>query len=197
MNATKHKAGKTKVVGGNTQEKQCTAKTEAPLLLLRKETLPDGHLKIGDVLNILDTVYSKLTRHKEALPLWEESLALYKRVLPTDHPKNASCMCNLAYTYLHLEMYDKAEQLGKQSLIFLREIAPEDHVRIGRTTVVLTIIYDSIGGRHSETLSLLNQLLTLYKRVLPRGNPRIDEVTNRIVKLQSQLPEGVPQVGCD
>ena len=126
------------------------------------------------------------------MPLLKESLALYMKLLPKDHPTVVFVMCNLALTYFRLKMYDKATSVWEHSLALankiLHDIRPEKRVFIGEAMHKLAGTYLRLG-KHKEALNLFEQLRALYKRILPPGDPKIDNIARCIGKIQSNEVE--------
>lgn len=95
-------------------------------------------------------------------------------------------MYNLAQSYLGLEMYDKAVRLGMRTLAFMKRVWPENPTRICNAMNIVASAYQHLG-RHEEALILLDQVMAIHKRILPMGDPKIDEIATLIEEVQSLL----------
>jgi tetratricopeptide (TPR) repeat protein len=84
-------------------------------------------------MNNLALSLGSLGRHKEALKLNEDTLALMKETLPKDHPDIATSMNNLALSLGSLGRHKEALKLQEETLALQKEILPKDHPDIAES----------------------------------------------------------------
>ena len=151
-----------------------------------KTQLPQGHPRTLEVMNMLATMYVKLHREEEALPLQKESLTLNMKLLPKDHGSISNAMYSLARTYFRLEMHDEARSLWKQNLAFANKVLPENHNLIGSIMQSLAAISVALDD-NVDALDMMEQALTRYKRILPPDDIKIKNMTRWIEKQQLDM----------
>ena len=65
---------------------------------------------------MLGRVLQRLSRHDEAIRLYQETLAARKRTLPPDHPDTLLILHNIAISYSGLDRHHEALKLQQQTL---------------------------------------------------------------------------------
>jgi CHAT domain-containing protein len=150
-------------------------------LELFRKYAPADDPKLSLTLNNLGVYYYLMRQYPNAARAHEEALELRRRHKPLDEAAVAESLHNLAdaYRYLRrapgevLKLYQKALEIKT------RVLKPDD-VSIGHTLQNLASAQEEEGSRDLPgALRHLEQALTLYRRALPRDDPRIAAVFNR------------------
>jgi serine/threonine protein kinase/tetratricopeptide (TPR) repeat protein len=114
--------------------------------------------------------YYALGRHKDALKLNEETLALRKEVLGPDHQDTLTSMNSVANGYRNLGEYEKARELYEETLALRKaKLGPYHRDTLGSMNNV-AVIYTALG-RHSDALELNEETLKLKKAKLGPNHP--------------------------
>ncbi|BBM98946.1 hypothetical protein MPTK1_1g17440 [Marchantia polymorpha subsp. ruderalis] len=105
--------------------------TEAAEQLLRQtkellDNLPEGEAVAGNILEHLGSMYLKLGKPREALPLFQKSLAVKKELQGDDVPSIVRTMLGLANTYSELNMTSQSIDMYKQILAHAEEALGAD-----------------------------------------------------------------------
>ena len=115
-------------------------------------------------LTDLTAAYARAKQDKEALPVWDETLALARRLYPADHYERAVLLNNLGQALVRLGQYDKALVLQRECLAMSRRLMPEDgdDLVTALDSVALTLHKLS---HHEEALPLQREALAMAKRL--------------------------------
>jgi tetratricopeptide (TPR) repeat protein len=138
--------------------------------VLRKAKLGYDHHDTLQSMISLAISYSDLGRHKEALKLNEETLALLKAKLGSDHPHTLKSMNNLANSYSDLGRHEEALKLNEETLTLLKAKLGPDHPDTLASMNNLAISYAD-AGRHAEALKLREETLALRKAKFGYDHP--------------------------
>ena len=150
---------------GSTTAKQ--AKVLQKLSVGQKKTKKIAHAMVR-----LGLAYSKADRNDEARPLLDQGVAFYKSMFPTDHPKVGKFMTRLAMALSKVNIHEEALPRNKTTLA-------DDNSEIGDAMSHLASTYLE-ANRLKEALPLLEDSLTLYKRVLRKDHPKIVGAIGRL-----------------
>mmetsp|Transcript_8903 Transcript_8903/g.12083 ORF Transcript_8903/g.12083 Transcript_8903/m.12083 type:complete len:372 (-) Transcript_8903:117-1232(-) len=103
-----------------------------------------GCIATSTALNNLASMLSDIGKYGEALPLYEQSLAISEEIYGSNHPSVATSLNNLAVLLKHQGLYKRAEPLLERALSLYTAAPP--------------------GSNHdSQLASALNNLALLYK----------------------------------
>jgi tetratricopeptide (TPR) repeat protein len=85
----------------------------------------------------------------QALPAFEESIAIYRRLLPSDHPLLALALANEARAFDRLKRYREADPLYREALAMQRRVLGNQHPDLATTLnnlAVLRMHLDDFAG---------------------------------------------------
>lgn len=155
------------------------------LALARQHSDPDDP-KLALILNNYGVNLFWMRRYQEAAKLHEEALELRKRHKPLDQSAVAESLHNLADAYRYLDRDpEEVEKLYKDALAIKLGISPRNDVSIAQTRQNLASAQENLASAKKDRNPLkdafdnLDQALTIYRRDLKLGDPRIAAILNR------------------
>ena len=98
-------------------------------LEIRRKLYPDGHPDLAFSLNDLGTVLQAMGSYENAVPLFEQALAMRHKLYPASnypdgHPELASSINNLGSLLQAMGLYEKALPHVEQALAMFRKLYP-------------------------------------------------------------------------
>ena len=130
------------------------------------------HPNYASSLNNLAGLYRAQGKYDQALPLYEEALALRGRVLGQDHPNYAQSLNNLALLYDSQGKYDQALPLYEKALALIGRVLGQEHPDYAQSLNNLAALYDS-QGKYDQALPLHEEALALRRRVWTMPSARL------------------------
>ncbi len=149
------------------------------LALARQHSEPDDP-KLTLILNNYGVNLFWMRRYQEAAKLHEEALELRKKYKPLDQSAVAESLHNLADAYRYLDRDpQEVEKLYKDALAIKLGVSPRNDVSIAQTRQNLASAQENLGNHLKDASDNLEQALTIYRRDLNPGDPRLAAVLNR------------------
>lgn len=136
----------------------------------------------AQMLHVLGEIYYSLGSYEQSASLLESALDIRRELLATDSGELVSTITNLAFAYNSTDKYDRAQQLLEEALSIHRRSTAESLElaeilnALGEVQRMRTQYGEALGlyqeaiamlrrvtkGHHSEMVSALNNLATLY-----------------------------------
>eukprot|EP00959_Pyramimonas_sp_CCMP1952_P399828 8377558-Pyramimonas_sp.AAC.1 len=115
-------------------------------------------------LFFLASMYQKLGRFEDALPLFERSLAMRDRVHREEHPHVATSLNKLATLYRDMDRYEDALPLFERSLAIHEKVYGEEHPKVAESLTNLALLYKNMK-RFEDALPLVERSLAIFEKV--------------------------------
>jgi CHAT domain-containing protein len=157
------------------------------LVALLKEMPPQGeNPAYAESLNNLALLYRDMGQYEEALPFFQQSVAIRKKALGEEHPDYALGLNNLALLYLFMGQYEKALPLFQQALTIQKKTLGEEHPDYALSLSNLALSYREMG-QYEKALPLFQQALTIQKKTLGEEHPDYASGLNNLVLLYRDM----------
>ena len=161
---------------------------------LLDETLGPDHPDTLAARNSLAHAYRSAGRLKEAIPLFERSLADCERVLGPNRPDTLTSRNNLAHVYQSAGRLDQAIPLFERNLDDRERVLGSDHPDTLTSRNNLAHVYQS-AGRLDQAIPLFERNLDDRERVLGSDHP--DTLTSRnnlahVYQSAGRLDQAIP-----
>jgi tetratricopeptide (TPR) repeat protein len=108
--------------------------------------------------------------YKEALALYEKSLAIRQQSLPPNHPDLAKSYNNIGLVYYNMGDYSKALSSHEKSLAIKQQSLPPNHPNLATSYMNIGLVYDSMGD-YSKALTSHENSLAIKQQSLPPNHP--------------------------
>ena len=141
-----------------------------PLTAHLERVLGPGHPDTLNTRNSLAAAYLAAGRTAEAIPLFEQTLALRQGLLGPDDPDTLTSRNNLATAYQDAGRAAEAIQLFEQTLSIRERLLGADDPSTVNSRGNLAAAYRD-GGRAAEAIPLFEQTLACRERVLGPDHP--------------------------
>ena len=164
--------------------KEAVADYQAAMRLLRGRE--QNHPEFSLTLNNLASVLEALGRASEALPLYEEALAMGRRLFSGDHPYVATSLNNLASVLEALGRASEALPLYEEALAMGRRLFSGDHPDVARSLNNLASVLEALG-RASEALPLYEEALAMRRRLFSGDHPDVATSLNNLASVLEAL----------
>ena len=169
------------ILDGNARSAEGLAMGERGLEIARR-LHPEGenHADIARGLGVVGTCLHSLGREVEALPKFNDALAMQRKLHPTDdHANLAQAMGNVAECLGALHRPADALPLYERSLAMFRRVFAGDdpHVATGMNNMAFCL--QSLG-RAEEALPLYERALEMQKRLYPGDHPDVARGLNNV-----------------
>ena len=128
----------------------------------------------------------KQGRYTEAIPIFEEALAIDEKALGPDHPDVAKSLNNLAMVYQALGDYSKTEPLYKRSLVIFEKTHGANHPAVATSLNNLAVLYTSLG-RYSKAKPLYKRSLAIREKALGPDHPDVAVSLNNLAMLYREF----------
>ena len=149
------------------------------LIDLERRRGPAGEGQLVFVTNGLAGVLREQARYEEALPLYQESLALRRRIYGEEHMNTGLGHFNLALLYKDLERYAEAQQGMETAVAVWRRALGDDHPYVGIALGGLGVLHlEQSDGPAAERV--LAEALAHLRATLPEGHPRIASILSNL-----------------
>ena len=145
-----------------------------------------ARLAEADSLNNLATLYSDMGSYDQALPLYQQALAIKKSVLGEDHPDYATSLNNLATLYSDMGSYDQALPLYQQALAIKKADIGENHPSFAASLSNLAALYD-IMGSYDKAEPLYQQALAILRTGSGGNHPLYPQILNNLAVLYEAI----------
>ena len=138
--------------------------------------------------------WSEKGRYREAILMWEQTLAMRQKLLGNEHLDVAQSLNNLAVLYDNQGRYEEAEPLYKQALQMRQKLLGNEHLDVATSLNNLAVLCEN-QGRYQEAEPLYKQALMMYQNLL--GNEHLDVAISLnnlalLYKKQSRYEEAEP-----
>ena len=130
------------------------------LLRTKERDLPE----LANVLNDMAFTLHTMGRHREALPRFQESLAMRRRLFGGDHERIAASLGNVAAMLRAAGRAQDALALHEEALAMSRRLFSGDHPVVARQLSNLAGTLDALG-RREQALELLEESLAMTRRL--------------------------------
>ncbi len=133
-------------------------------------------------------------RYAEAVPLLQQTLAIYEKALGPDHPDVATAVNYLAALYSNQGRYAEAEPLIKRALAIFEKVLGPDHPDVAAALNNLAQLYDN-QGRYAEAEPLYKRSLAIREKALGPDHPDVASALNNLALLyknQGRYAEAEP-----
>jgi tetratricopeptide (TPR) repeat protein len=108
--------------------------------------------------------------YKEALALYEKSLAIKQQSLPPNHPDLATFYNNIGNVYKDMGDYSKALSYYEKSLAIDQQSLPPNHPNLASSYGNIGLVYSNMGD-YSKALSYYEKALAIQQQSLPPNHP--------------------------
>jgi tetratricopeptide (TPR) repeat protein len=108
--------------------------------------------------------------YKEALVLYEKSLAIRKQLLPPNHLDLTSCYGSIGGVYSSMGEYSKALSYYEKALAIRQQSLPPNHPDLASSYGSIGGVYSSMG-EYSKALSYYEKALAIRQQSLPPNHP--------------------------
>lgn len=136
------------------------------LVQLFKELPPkQEHLDYAASLSRLADFFVNIRQYENALPLYQQALAIKKKVLGEENPDYLKRLHNLADLYRRRGLYGKALPLYKEALAFKKKTLGEEHLKYANSLNDLSVAYWRTG-QYDIALPLYKQALAIRGKAL-------------------------------
>jgi tetratricopeptide (TPR) repeat protein len=108
--------------------------------------------------------------YKEALALYEKSLAIKQQSLPPNHPDLASSYGNIGLVYDNMGDYSKALSSYEKTLAIQQQSLPPNHPDLASSYMNIGNVYYNMGD-YSKALSSYEKSLAIQQQSLPPNHP--------------------------
>ncbi len=136
------------------------------LVQLFKDLSPkQEHLDYATSLSRLAKFFIKIREYKNALPLYQQALAIKKKVLGEDNSNYSKSLNELAGLYRRWGLYGKALPLYKEVLAFKKKTLGEEHPNYANSLDDLSVAYWRTG-QYDKALPLYQQALAIRGKAL-------------------------------
>ncbi|HEX5057784.1 MAG TPA: serine/threonine-protein kinase [Kofleriaceae bacterium] len=124
----------------------------------------DVHPQTAIAMVNLAVGYSEWQRHADALPLYQQALAIYEQTLGTHHPLYAHTLFNVADAELGLARYSEARVDAERALALIETALGPEHALVASASAVLGLVaqhesnYEEAERHHARALALAEKL---------------------------------------
>jgi tetratricopeptide (TPR) repeat protein len=108
--------------------------------------------------------------YKEALALYEKSLAIREQSLPPTHPDLAKSYMNIGTVYGEMGEYSKELSYHEKALAIKQQSLPPNHPYLASSYINIGSVYYSMG-EYSKALSFYEKALAVQQQSLPPTHP--------------------------
>jgi tetratricopeptide (TPR) repeat protein/predicted Ser/Thr protein kinase len=115
---------------------------------------------------------NSLGRFTEALPMFNESLAIRRKLHPGDHPDITHSLNNIGFCLDSLGRPDEALPLFEEALAMSRRLFPGDHEDVAVGRVMYATCLEHLG-RAVESLAQHEGAMKMYQRLYPGDHPEV------------------------
>jgi tetratricopeptide (TPR) repeat protein len=124
--------------------------------------------------------------YKEALALYEKSLAIRQQSLPPNHPDLAKSYNNIGLVYFNMGDYSKALSYYEKALAIDQQSLPPNHPDLATSYMNIGNVYYSMGD-YSKALSSHEEALAIRQQSLPPNHPDLASSYNNIGNVYSSM----------
>jgi tetratricopeptide (TPR) repeat protein len=110
--------------------------------------------------------------YKEALTLYEKSLAIRKQLLPPDHLDLGKTYNCIGVVYFEMGEYSKALSYYEKALAVRQQSLPPTHPDLASSYNNIGLVYNNIG-EYSKALSFYEKALAIRQQSLPPNHPEL------------------------
>lgn len=136
----------------------------------------------------------KQGKYREALPLYERSLAIREKALAPQHPDTALSLNNLASVYQSMGDYAKALPLHERALAFNEKALGSQHPHTASSLSHLASVYHSMGD-FAKALPLHERALAINEKALGSQHPDTATSFNELASVfrsMGNYPKALP-----
>jgi tetratricopeptide (TPR) repeat protein len=126
--------------------------------------------------------------YKEALVLYEKSLAIREQLLPPNHPDLAKSYINIGLVYDSMGEYSKALSYYEKALAIQQQSLPPTHPDLASSYNNIGNVYDNMG-EYSKALSSHEKALAIRQQSLPPNHPDLAKSYGSIGSVYSKMGE--------
>ncbi|MCA8952292.1 MAG: serine/threonine protein kinase [Planctomycetes bacterium] len=157
------------------------AEPELRAVLEARQRQLGEHVEVAGSLMTLATAIARQDRPAEAVPLFEQAVAMFGKTLPADHPTQSRVRCGLGLALMRMDEPDRAEPVLREAAAISRTTLGPEHFSTcyADWCVVRCVV---AAGRSQEAIELLRDLET---RVAKNG--RSERLLTEIQKLLAEL----------
>lgn len=127
------------------------------------------HLDYATSLSRLAKFFINIRKYKNALPLYQQALAIKKKVLGEGNSNYSKSLNDLAGLYKRVGVYGKALPLYKEVLVFKRKTLGEEHPDYANSLDNLSVAYWRTG-QYDKALPLYQQALAIRGKALGKDS---------------------------
>jgi CHAT domain-containing protein/tetratricopeptide (TPR) repeat protein len=143
------------------------------------EQYPDGHSDLAQSLNNLGFLLKARGRDEEALPYYEQALAMRRKLYPQGHPDLAVSLSSLGHLLHDRGRSEEAQPYLEQALAMRRKLYPQGHPDLARSLNNLGALLQA-RGRSEEAQPYLEQALAMRRKLYPQGHPDLAQSLNNL-----------------
>lgn len=118
---------------------------------------------IADELNSLAVLKMQRGKYDEAIPLFEEAIAIFRRLMGDVHPELAIQLENLANTWYRKKDYAKATELLNQVAVMRDKLFGPGSFPGARTRFNLAMVLSS-QGNDQKAVEIIDQVLPIFRK---------------------------------
>ena len=138
--------------------------------------------KAAFLLNQVASYIADRVQYEEALPLYQQALAINEQTLGPEHPDTARSLNNLALPYKSQGRDEKALPLFERALAINERVLGPRHPDTARSLNNLALLYNSLG-KDEEVLPLLKRALDIREKALGLEHPDVANSLNNLAAL--------------
>lgn len=154
----------------------------------------NGEAEYAASLLELVSFYIGRGQYKEALPLFQEAIAVHKKIYGPNHAGYAMPLSSLGTLYMKLGEYEKALPLAQQALAIIRKLPEVEALTYANILNDLAELYVRIA-QYEKAIPLLQEALAIRKKELGEVNSAYAiNVTSlaRLYQLTKQYDKALP-----
>jgi tetratricopeptide (TPR) repeat protein len=126
--------------------------------------------------------------YKEALALYEKSLAILEQSLPPNHPDLAKSYNNIGGVYFDMGEYSKALSYYEKALEIDKKTLPPNHPDLAMSYMNIGNVYSNMG-EYSKALSSHEKALAMKQQSLPPNHPELANSYGNIGNVYKDMGE--------
>jgi tetratricopeptide (TPR) repeat protein len=126
--------------------------------------------------------------YKEALVLYEKSLAIREQSLPSTHPDLAKSYGNIGGVYSKMGEHSKALSSHEKALTIRQQSLPPNHANLAKSYGNIGNVYSDMD-EYSKALSYYEKALAIKQQSLPPNHPDLASSYNNIGNVYYNMDE--------
>eukprot|EP00741_Cyanophora_paradoxa_P007455 tig00000128_g7210.t1 len=149
---------------------------------------------VAAVMSEMAKLQCRLGRTADAVPLFEQSLAMAEETFGGDHEEVAFVLNNLGTAYQELRDYDRAIPLFQRALAIYEGRRGAEDPSVARAVANLALVY-SDQSRYEEALASYSRALRIWEEALGKEHPEVASVLNNMALMyhsEKKYGEAVP-----